>query len=479
MKDEDVYYNAMLARDHRFDGKFFVGVKTTGIYCRPICPAKPKRKNVEFFHNSHEAERAGYRPCLRCRPESAPLSPAWIGKSAIVRRAVRVLNSQEVLKFNEEEFADRFGVSARHLRRLFIEEIGKTPKQLYFEGRLNLSRKLLAETSLPISEVVYASGFQSIRRFNDAFKQRFKKTPSEIRRNKSSSKDGLKISLSYRPPFDFEGLLKSYDSHRMGNLEWVADQKYFRVVSHEGKCGLIAVSNNEKASCLNIEIDFPDYSMIHVFVSKVRNMFDLDSDPVVVANALETSKKMRSLLKKYPGVRIPAGWDGFEIAVAVILGQLVSVKMGQRLVHDLIENLGSDSDYRVQGKVIKLFPTPKQLSTIDLDFLKTSKSRKQSLREFSQRVLSGEISLEPTQDVDEFIRSVTSIKGIGDWTAQYMALKILRSTDAFPKTDLVIKRALEGYTKEELDKMRPWRGYAAALFWKEHPKTFVKTGGKR
>lgn len=474
MGSDEVYFNAMLARDHRFDGKFFVGVKTTGIYCRPICPAKPRRENVEFFHSSHEAERAGYRPCLRCRPESAPLSAAWIGKSAVVRRAIRALFSQDELNFNEDHFAALFGVSSRHLRRLFKEEIGKTPKQLYFENRLNLSRKLLVETGLSVSEVVYASGFKSIRRFNDAFKQRFKKTPSEVRRKKSALESGLSISLSYRPPFDFEGLLKSYDAHRMGSLEWIEDEKYHRIVAHNGESGLIVVSNCMQKSHLNVEINFPDHAMIHFFVSQVRAMFDLNSDPIVIANALEKSKKMKSLLKKYPGIRLTSGWNGFEVAISIILGQLVSVKMGQSLVRDLIENVGSESNYLVKGSPVKLFPTPGQLSEADLGFLKTSKARKSSLIEFAKKILNEEISLEPTQDVDDFIRRVKEVKGIGDWTAQYMALKVLRDTDGFPRTDLVIKRALVGYSKQEIEQMRPWRGYAASLFWRDSVDTLTK-----
>ncbi|MES2857398.1 MAG: Ada metal-binding domain-containing protein, partial [Bdellovibrionota bacterium] len=231
----------MLARDHRFDGKFFIAVKTTKIYCRPICPAKPLRKNVEFFSNHLEAEKAGYRPCLRCRPESAPRSPAWIGKSAVVQRAVKVLTDQASLSLDENKFADQFGVTARHLRRLFNEEIGKTPKQLSAENRLNLARKLLSETGLQISEIAFASGFSSIRRFNDAFKDRFKRKPSEIRRSRHSagdssrdsaleSKDRLKLTLSYRPPFDFDSLLRSYESHRMGNLEWFENGRMHRVI---------------------------------------------------------------------------------------------------------------------------------------------------------------------------------------------------------------------------------------------------------
>src|SRR3989344_2586844 len=182
MNKEDIYYQAMLTRDNRFDGKFYVGVKTTRIYCRPICPAKPKRENVEFFSSSLAAEEVGYRPCLRCRPESAPGSPVWIGKSAMVKRAIKMIQFQETLKFDEDQFAALFGVSARHLRRVFTDEIGKTPKQLAFDNRLNLARKLITETRLPLTEIAFSSGFESIRRFNDAFKKRFKKSPSEIRR---------------------------------------------------------------------------------------------------------------------------------------------------------------------------------------------------------------------------------------------------------------------------------------------------------
>ncbi len=202
----------------------------------------------------HEAEAAGYRPCLRCRPESAPHSPAWIGKSAVVRRAVKVLNSNETIAFDEDKFASRFGVSARHLRRLFVEEIGKTPKQLSFEIRLNLCRKLISETALPITEIAFAAGFTSVRRFNDAFKERFKKSPSEIRRSRVSDDGRLRIRLPYRPPFDFDGLMKSYTNHRTGNLEWFADEKMHRVVSFSGKTGVISIANDADESSLVLEI---------------------------------------------------------------------------------------------------------------------------------------------------------------------------------------------------------------------------------
>ncbi|MGZ3693232.1 MAG: DNA-3-methyladenine glycosylase 2 family protein [Bdellovibrionota bacterium] len=470
---DEIYYEAILARDHRFDGKFFVGVKTTGIYCRPICPARPLRKNVEFFPNHLEAERAGYRPCLRCRPESAPMSPAWIGKSAVVRRAVKVLHSQETIDFNEDLFAEKFGITSRHLRRLFVEEVGKTPKQLSAENRLNLARKLITETQLPLAEAAYASGFGSIRRFNDAFKKRFKKSPSEIRRNPIKAQ-GLVISLSYRPPFNFEALLASYRSHQMGQLESFTEKSMSRVVELNGKVGEIIIENDAANSRLLVEINFPDTSVIHLIVSRVRSLFDLDSDPIVIANKLEQDPKIRSILKRHPGIRLRSGWDPFEISIAIILGQLVSVERGRALTNDLIEMLGVESKFERTGKKVKLFPTPQVIAKSSLAGLKTTGARKRTLIEFSQALAEGKISLEPTQDVAEFVKQIRSVPGIGPWTASYMALKVLRHTDAFPETDLIIARALELHPMEIVERVSPWRGYAAALFWQEYSGTLSK-----
>lgn len=474
MTRDDIYYEAMRTRDHRFDGKFFVGVKTTGIYCRPICPAKPKRENVEFFNNHLEAEKRGYRPCLRCRPESAPQSPAWTGKSAVVKRAIKVLNSREAIDFNEDRFAELFGVTARHLRRLFVEEVGKTPKQLSFENRLNLARKLITETALPITEIAFASGFASIRRFNAAFKDRFKKPPSEIRRRRSEPTSGLKVSLPYRPPFDFEGLLNSYENHRMGDLEWFENGRMHRVISADGKFGQVTISNDPANASLVVEIDFPDTSVIYSTLSRVRNLFDLDSDPVVIANALEIDPEIKKLLKMYPGIRLPSGWDPFEVAVGTILGQFVSVANARGLIRDLIGLAGQDSPLWIEGRRIRLFPTPSDVIRADLSELKTTRARRQTLIDFARSVHEKTISLESTQDVDEFIAKVRAIKGIGPWTANYMAMKALRSTDTFPGDDLILARALGKHSREIVDSMSPWKGYVAALFWRAYAGTLKK-----
>lgn len=473
MKRDDIFYAAMRARDHRFDGKFFVGVKTTGIYCRPICPAQPKRENVEFFLNTIDAERSGYRPCLRCRPESAPQSPAWIGKSAIVRRAIKILNHQETIEFREEKFAQQFGVSARHLRRVFVEEVGKTPKQLSFENRLNLSRKLIVETRLPITEIAFASGFRSIRRFNEAFKNRFDRNPSEIRRSPTSALAPLRISLSYRPPFDFDGLLHFYRVHQVGELERFEDQRMIRIISWKGKVGEIAVSNDPEHSRLWVEIDFDDITVIPSLIAKVRALFDLDSDPVIIANAIETDPDLKRVLKNHPGIRIPSGWDPFEIAVSTILGQFVSIEFGRTLVGDLIQLFGDSAEWK--GRQLKLFPQPERIAFSDLSGLRTTTSRKRTLIEFAKRVASGELSLELTQDMEEFHRKLLAIPGIGPWTASYVTLKVLRHTDAFPDTDLILARALKFHPKQIIDQTSPWRGYVAALLWREYSETLKKT----
>ncbi len=478
-KKEDAYYEALRTRDHRFDGKFFVGVKTTGIYCRPICPAKPKPENVEFFNSQLEAEKAGYRPCLRCRPESAPRSPAWIGKSAVVQRAIKILATQETIDLNEDEFAERFGVTARHLRRLFVDEIGKTPKQISQENRLNLARKLIAETHLSIAETAFASGFKSVRRFNEAFKERFKRSPSEIRRTPLAHEKGLKVSLSYRPPFNWNTLLAHYESHRIGDLETIENGTLKRVVAFDKSVGVITISNDAENSRLLVEIDMPDTLKIHAIISRVRSMFDLDSDPVVIANALETDKKLKAILKKHEGIRLPSGWDPFEVATSTILGQLVSIERGRSLVADLIEMLGEESGIIVNGKNVKLFPTPQKIATANLEKLKTTTIRKKTLQAFSKAILEGVISLEPTQDVDLFLENVLKIYGIGPWSANYMALKCLRHTDAFPETDLILARCLQLHSKKNIAKMSPWKGYAAALLWKEYATLLTKTKGRK
>lgn len=469
---DDIYYAATMARDPRFDGKFFVGVKTTGIYCRPICPAKPKRENVEFFAGRAEAERRGYRPCLRCRPESAPLSPAWMGKSALVQRALRLMRAEGALEPGEDAFADRLGVSARHLRRLFQEEIGKTPAQLLQDERLNLARKLLVETALPIAEVAFAAGFRSLRRFNAAFRERFARAPREIRRQKLAAGAPFALNLAYRPPFDFGAQLDFYRTHQVGDLEWFDEDAMHRIVEFGGKVGRITVRNDEAHNQLRVEIDFPDLSYLPAILARVRTLFDLDADPVLIANALGQDRAVAKLLEKHPGIRLPCGWDPFEVGVGTILGQFVSLACARSLVRSLVMNLGPEVGTPAGPR--NLFPSAASIAASDLAFVKTTGGRRATLRAFAAAVAEGRLSLAPTQDPEEFRRALLAIKGIGPWTANYMALKVLRHTDSFPETDLILARVLERHPLATLEKFRPWRGYAAILFWREYAEKLSK-----
>ncbi|HRO67595.1 MAG TPA: AlkA N-terminal domain-containing protein, partial [Pseudobdellovibrionaceae bacterium] len=308
----------------------------------------------------------------------------------------------------------------------------------------------------------------SVRRFNGAFKDRFKKAPRDVRKVKASRENSLKISIPYRPPFDFHGLLRSYESHRVGDLEIFQDGKMRRIFQLNGKTGEVLIANHPESSSLTVEIDFPDTTLVLAILSRVRAMFDLDSDPVLVANALERDPSFKKTLRKYPGIRLPSGWDGFEVAVATILGQLVSVERGRILVRDLIVLAGKDLGHAKNGEKVLFFPSAEEIVAADLTGLKTTRQRKETLKSFARAVSTGEISLSPAQDVDEFVEKLLRIRGLGPWTAQYMAMKVLRHTDAFPGTDLVLAKALEGRSADFLEEMSPWRAYAAALLWRRH-----------
>lgn len=472
MQEADIFYRAMLARDYRFDGKFYVGVKTTGIYCRPICPAKPKRENVTFFKSALQAERAGYRPCLRCRPESAPHSAAWVGTSAVVQRALRLIQQASPPTCGETRFAARLGLSARHLRRLFEEEIGKTPKQIADLHRLDFARKLILETSIPFTQIAFTSGFTSIRRFNDAILKRFSKAPRDLRKKKESSeKDpGVSLTLSYRPPFAWSSLLRHFEKHQVPGIDRVVEGTYERVFKLNGKVGSFRVLHEELKSRLVLRVSSNQTENLWSIVQRVRQMFDLDSDPLIVANAFSNCRLLGKILEKAPGLRVPRGWDVFETLICTVLGQLVSTTQATRLIGQLVRNYGEKVKHPETGEEGFLFPTPKTLATSELSEVGTTASRKSCIREISHRVLKSEISLDSAQDPNLFREALLSTKGIGPWTAEYVSLRALGDTDAFPGTDLILKRVVAEQANLKLESVKPWRAYAAMHLWKEFAK---------
>ena len=473
MKD---LYAAVLARDYRFDGKFFVAVKTTGVYCRPICPARPKLENVEFFPDAASAEKAGYRPCLRCRPECAPLSPAWFGKKAVVQRALKLIARNEFHGANEDEFAARLGMSARHLRRLFEEEIGQTPKQVSDNNRLNFARKLIVETDMALMRVARTAGFRSLRRFNDAFQKRFRRPPSQLRkvRLNGDTSDGIDLKLSFRPPYDWRSIIRFYQTHLIPGIESATESFFERVFRIGGTIGSFRVQAIPGVPQLNLRIIAEDPTILFEIVSRVRRMFDLDLDPMLIASCFAPVPLLSKLYTRFPGLRLPGGWDAFETAVCSILGQLVSAAQRVHLVSQLVRGYGELVVHPVSGEKTRLFPRPEILAQSDLSEVKTTMARKEAIRDFSRRVLSGAISLSEAQDPTAFRKALLETKGLGPWSAEYISLRAIGDTDAFPRTDLILKRALELYPELDLERIKPWRSYAAIYLWKGFAQTLAK-----
>ena len=472
MTSHETCFQAVLARDPRFDGRFFVAVRTTGVYCRPICPARPKRENVEFFKTAQAAEKAGYRPCLRCRPEAAPGSPAWNGKHATVGRALKLIAQGALQEQTEEAFADRLGMTARHVRRLFEQEFGQTPKQLHDNARLNFARKLIMETHLPMTEIAYSAGFHSLRRFNDAVKRRFHRPPSALRSLVKSAQPApmIQLSLSYRPPFAWDGVLDYYRRHHIAGLETIEADTYARVFTLGGTdtTGFFRASVHAHKAELLLEMTISDTRHLLRAVQRIRHMFDLDSDPVLLAQAFSRSTFLSSLQGKYPGARLARGFDPFETMIGTILGQVISVTRASRLMGQLVATYGEEVVHPLSGEPVRVFPTPRTLAESNLKGLAVTHQKRAAIRELSSRVAEGSIQLEPAQDLDDFKRVVQTVKGIGAWSAEYMALRALGDMDAFPATDLVLQRFIQATPDFNPDAARPWRGYLAVYLWNEY-----------
>jgi AraC family transcriptional regulator of adaptative response / DNA-3-methyladenine glycosylase II len=457
----------MLSRDYRFDGKFYVAVKTTGIYCRPICPArKPKQENVEFFPDALSAEKAGYRPCLRCYPEFSPDSMTWPGKSRLVKRALQLISQNAMFEMDLETFADELGVSSRHLRRLFEEEVGMAPKQVSDLHRLNFAQKLIAETNLPLTTVAMTAGFFSLRRFNDAFKKRYHFPPSAMRKSKRTfSENVFTLHIAYRPPLDWTSLLQYYANHRIPYIEEVTETSYKRVFKIDDAIGSFQVENDEKNAQVILNVHCKDPKVLFTVVNRVRKMFDLNSDPLLISNQFSISPFLNALWEEFPGLRIATGWDPFEIAIGTILGQVVSVKQAAKLMGDLVSAYGEKIS---EGAYV--FPKPEVLAEASLDEIKTTSQRKSAIRELSRTIKFTE-SLDP----EVFKKQIRSIKGVGEWTAEYIALRGLGDTNAFPKEDLILKRALS-LNSQHFDpvQIEPWRGYLSIYLWRKYAGILTK-----
>jgi len=464
---------ARLTRDARFDGRFFIGVRSTRIYCRPICPVRAaKEENITYFPTAAAAAEAGYRPCMRCRPESSPGTPAWLGTSATVGRALRLISEGGVEDEGIERLAARLGIGSRQLRRLFLQHLGATPSAVIKTHRLHFAKKLIDETVLPFREIAHASGFGSVRRFNSAFRKTYGRTPTEIRRFSHShrslkSTDEYEFRLSFRPPLQWAALLDYLATRAIPGVEFVDSDSYRRSFAFNGCVGTLRVARAESHPALRVQISLADPRWLFQIIERVRRLFDLTADPREISAHLSRDSLLGEQINKIPGLRIPGSWDGFELAVRAILGQQVSVAGASTLAGRLVERFGTKI---CDGRPIThLFPKPEQLAEANIDQIGLPKARAATIRTLARYVADGRVSFDSVQDTEEFRSRLLEIAGIGDWTAQYITMRALNDTDAFPAGDLGLMRALSlGNTREivcRAEAWRPWRAYAAMYLW--------------
>jgi AraC family transcriptional regulator, regulatory protein of adaptative response / DNA-3-methyladenine glycosylase II len=470
--DSLVFDAARRSRDARFDGRFFIGVTTTRVYCRPVCPVPaPKDEHVRYFPSAAAAEGAGFRPCLRCRPESSPGTPAWSGTSAVVSRGLRLIGDGALDPGDLEAFAASLGVTSRHLRRLFIRHLGATPSAVAFTRRLHFAKKLIDETSLGFADVAEAAGFGSLRRFNGVIRETYARTPTELRRlarqQPGARLDGYRFKLTYRPPYDWDAMLGFLRARAIPRVESVDGSSYRRTIAIDGKAGTIAVSPIPSTSSLWLDVRTTQPRSLLAIVERVRRIFDLSADPAVVAEHLRRDPLLDRVLARHGGLRVPGAWDGFELAVRAILGQQISVRAASTIAGRVADLFGTEA--AGPPSLNRLFPQPSQLADAPIERAGVIGSRAETIRRLARAVASGAISLEPAADPERTLASLTDLPGIGEWTAQYIAMRALGEPDAFPSGDLVLRREAGVRTAIDLarraERWRPWRAYAVIALW--------------
>ncbi len=476
-------YQAIVARDARFDGVFFVGVTTTGIYCRPVCTArKPAAGNCRFFRRAAQAESEGFRPCLICRPELAPGHAPVDGAGRLAEMVVQSLDDGLLDDgAGLERLASRFGWSSRQLRRVVRQELGVSPMELLLTRRLLLAKQLLTDTSLPVSQVALASGFSSTRRFNDAFVRRYRMPPSRFRAaagaqgGGSSPDDTLELRLAYRPPFNWTALLAFLGARSTRGVERVGGDRYLRTVRLGGRTGWVSVAHDAPNRALRVELSRDLTLALPALLGRLRHLFDLAARPDVVAARLGADERLARLVELNPGLRVPGAFDGFELAVRAILGQQVSVAAATTLAGRFAGAFGDRVDSPHESLVVSM-PGAERVSELDVDAIAALgivRARAQAIVTIAREVASGRLVLEPGAQPDEAIARLVTLPGIGPWTAQYIAMRALRWPDAFPAGDLIVRRRLGNVTEAQARELSrawmPWRAYATMHLWSETP----------
>ena len=480
--DRAACYRALQTRDPRFDGRLFTGVTSTGIYCRPICPARtPKFENCRFFPSAAAAQEAGFRPCLRCRPETAPDLAFWRGTSNTVSRALALIVEGGLDgEAGVEALASRLGIGERQLRRLFKEHLGASPVAVAQTRRVLFAKQLIHETAMPLAEIALAAGFGSVRRFNETFRALFGRPPGALRRSRRPAAEGaagVTLLIRYRPPYDFPALLAFLEARAIDGVETVADGIYRRSVAVAGEAGIVAVRHAPERDGLLVSVRFPNLKALPSLVDRVRRVFDVGADIETIGAHLARDPLLARLVAQRPGLRAPGAFDGFELALRAILGQQVSVAAARRLASRLVAICGTALP-EPEGAITHAFPTPAQVAAADLSSLGMPGARKAALKSLAQACLADPHLFRPFGSIEEAIARLRAIPGIGEWTAQYIALRALRETDAFPASDVGLLRGAAdagGVRPKPADLLvrsepwRPWRAYAAQHLWAAEP----------
>jgi AraC family transcriptional regulator, regulatory protein of adaptative response / DNA-3-methyladenine glycosylase II len=466
--NREICRSARLSRDPRFDGKFFVAVRTTRIFCRPVCPARsPIEENIDYYPSAAAAIQAGFRPCLRCRPESWGTA-AWDGTSTTVSRALRLIEEGALEDSNVDALAERLGIGSRHLRRLFLHHLGATPIAVSQAQRLLSAKKLIDETQLPLTTIAIAARYGSIRRFNTAFRAAYGRSPRELRRSskRASSSGPNTLQLRFRPPYDYDALLHFLARRAIAGVECIHGDSYRRTFVLDGRAGWFEVQPHAPHA-LTLRVDsVGPVRLLHV-VARVRRMFDLDADPLAINSSLRRDPVLAKTIKARPGLRVPGAWDGFELGVRAILGQQVSVAGASTLTARVATRFGHPVPFQIDG-LSCTFPTADELVLADLA-IGIPASRADAIREFARAVAAQTLVFDGSQDAATFVERLCAIRGLGPWTAQYIAMRALSNPDAFPAGDLVLLRAAGMKTTTEMERRaerwRPWRAYAAMHLW--------------
>ena len=489
MLDDGACYRALRARDARFDGVFYVGVRTTGIYCRPVCPARtPAEARCAFFAHAAEAERAGFRACFRCRPE---LSPGLGQIDAVPRLAQRAATKIHAGFLNERSVADlaaELGVTSRHLCRAVESEMGVSPVELGQTRRLALAKQLLQDTTLPLADVAFSAGFGSVRRFNALFQERFGRPPTAVRRDHGAKAGGdfITLRMGYRAPFDWDALLAFLAARAIPGVERVGAGRYARTVAWGEHAGWLSVTRDEGARSVIARVSLSLAPRLTGITSRLRSLFDLDAQPDVIEGQLGGDELLAPLVAKRPGLRVPGAFDGFEIAVRAVLGQQVSVRGATTLSGRLASRFGRPIESGVVSPagcpdtgaapgaegLTHTFPGPEALARAGAEALRTiglPGARAHAIAELARAVDEGRVDLSDGADPTATLRELLELPGIGPWTAHYVGMRALRWPDAFPAGDLAVRKALGVETaraaEERAKPWRPWRAYAAMHLW--------------